>query len=196
MARLPTAGNPLQFSTIRFYMGLTNPNSSLDQTEVTAMGGILSANASAANSLCMPYQLEAAKSVANGGFYAPNANWESISSTFGSTNWRAARMSEFFSSYNSKPVISVSNIGSGNRDTFTLRCQGSNSDAGSPYYFWVNTNLGTAAGLDSWQSGSPTKDYSFSGMSAGTATFQIWIQDSEGCGNKLEFKKTPNQTYP
>lgn len=193
---LPGPGNFLQFSTVLTRMGLSFTNRSFDQTEVTAMGGVSEAAANAANSLCMPYQVEAVASLGNGGIGGPNANWTSTSPTFGQINWRQTRLSEFYRAYNSKPVVSASTTGSGNRNTMTLNVAGSNSDAGSPYYFWVETNLGTASGLNSWQSGSPSRSYSFSGVGGGTATIQIWIQDSEGCGNRFDFKRSPNITYP
>lgn len=195
MARIsPTPGSEIRYSDILSKMGLSLSNRSLDAIEVTAMGGASQANASAANSLCMPYQREAISSLGNGGVGAPGANWTHLA---GITNWRPARISEFRNAYNAKPVISASTQTTLNRDSCGLTVTGSNSDAGGPYYFWVETNLGSATGFGDWQQGNPnSKAYSVTGLASGTATFVIWIQDVEGCGNRKDIRRNPDIQYP
>lgn len=198
MARIsPVPGSPITFSDILSKMGVSAFNRSLDATEVLAMGGgggtgpSRRANPSASFSLCMPYQIEASKSLGTPvKYYGPDADWVSTAST----NWRPARFSEFRNAYNSKPQVSGSCSGTGNASTCTLSVVGSNSNAYSsgstPYYFFI-TGSGTFAGAGTWVPGNngAGDQYSVtaSGVAGGSSSWVVRVCDYEGCGNFNEF---------
>ena len=203
MARIsPSAGSAITFSDILNKMSISAFNRSLDATEVLAMGGgagsgpSRAANPAATYSLCMPYQVEAAKSLGTPvKYYGYNADWTSTAAT----NWRPARFSEFRNAYNSKPIVNGYTSGTGNPATCNVTVVGSNSDAYSsgdtPYYFFI-TGSGTLSGpgLGMWIEADLALGTQWSGVASsvasGSSSWLVRVCDHEGCGSKNEFTNT------
>jgi len=196
----PTPGSPITFSDILNKMGISAFNRSLDATEVLAMGGgggsgpSRVSNPAAAFSLCMPYQIEASKSLGTPvKYYGPDADWTSTAAT----NWRPARFSEFRNAYNSKPNVSGSCGGTGDASTCNISIVASNSNAYSgsstPYYFFI-TGSGSFSGQGVWvaanNGGGDQYSATASGVSGGSSSWVVRVCDYEGCGSKNEFKSS------
>lgn len=198
MARIsPTPGSPITFSDILSKMGISAFNRSLDATEVLAMGGGAGSgsnrvsNPAATYSLCMPYQVEALKSLGTPvKYYGHNADWTSTAAT----NWRPARFSEFRNAYNSKPTVSGQCTGNGTTTQCNLLVLASGSNAYSsgstPYYFFI-TGSGSFIGLGEWMPGNNAAGDQFSAtasnVSEGSSSWIVRVCDYEGCGSKNEF---------
>jgi len=198
MARIsPVPGSPITFSDILSKMSISAFNRSLDATEVLAMGGGSGSgpgrvsNPAATYSLCMPYQVEASKSLGTPvKYYGPDADWTSTAAT----NWRPARFSEFRNAYNSKPIVTGSTSGTGNASTCNMSVVGSNSNAYSsgstPYYFFI-TGSGTFTGQGVWvqANNGAGNQYSVTAsvVSSGSSSWVVRVCDYEGCGSKNEF---------
>jgi len=199
MARLPFAspGNSISLGRVLGLMGVAPSNISLDNTEVTAMGGAEVANSAAANSLCMPYQLEAIDSIAKNNRRAPLPESGGWVSTNPGNNWRPARLSEFQRAYNNKPDLELTTAETGGWRQCTVTCIGRHSDAytgaGTPYYFYV-TGGGSSSFYGDWTvAGDATKrilTFTVTGLAAGTNSFSGQVQDYEGCGGRNEFTDT------
>jgi len=194
MSRLPSPGALIRFSEVVDTMGVGRAFNSFDQTELTAMGGSVKADMSQPNSICMPYQREAAASKGSGApGPGPAFNWTSTALV----RWRPTRISEFADGYSGKPQVSgiaqdvTGGIGLGDRCDITITATGSDawSSGSTPYYFYI-TGSGTPGSpgvFESWFAAPSNQGREIAfrcfGLSS-TGAWRVRVCDFEGCGNR------------
>lgn len=184
----PTPNSQISLSDVLTKMGLSTSNRSLNNVELSAMGGVAAASASANFSLCMPYQVEATASLGSTGTGAPGAAW--VATT---TLWRPNRLSEFRNAYNSKPRVFGVTAATGSASTCTMYVSGYNSDAytgpSTPYYFYT-TGSGSFTGEATWvvadANNGTRKNYGTVTGLGGSGVWTSYVQDFSGCGNRFD----------
>ena len=188
----PTPNSQISMSDILSKMGLSTSYRTLNNVELSAMGGYPAASASAHFSLCVPYQVEALASLGSTGTGAPNANW-----TSSTTLWRPSRLSEFRNAYNKKPKVFGVTGATGSASTCTMYVSGYNSDAytgpATPYYFFT-FGSGSFTGEATWvvanDATGTLRNYGTVTGLGGSGVWTCYVQDASGCGNRSDISTT------
>lgn len=199
MGRLQTSGQ-ISVQDLRNLDPTNVPASNINITgvESTWMNkGVPPAAANQANSnapgLCMPNQ---AQRVSGSNWtYAPPGGFSPADA------WKSTAMSEFYTSYNDRPSVTLAVAGTGTANQAVLTCTGSNpGTSNAPYSFYPfaagSGSVTESGGLNGWFVATALNGTvrTISINSAG-ATWTVAVRDVNNCGQAKEFTSN-SVVYP